>query len=67
MHRVVRTLPEVEGSSVKKVKEITDSAPNSHMLLTKVLAPPNPLFWAFNADHILASRATIIRQTTPSS
>ncbi|CAL5867510.1 uncharacterized protein PFLUO_LOCUS1729 [Penicillium psychrofluorescens] len=35
VHRVVRTLPEVEGSSVKKVKEITDSAPNSHMLLTK--------------------------------
>jgi hypothetical protein len=63
VHRVVRTLPEVEGSSVKKVKEITlyvlhqetsgviwsdngrrDSAPNSHMLLTKVLPPPNPLF-----------------------
>ncbi|KAJ5625766.1 signal peptidase complex catalytic subunit SEC11C [Penicillium lagena] len=54
VHRVVRTLPEVEGSSVKKVKEITlyvlhqetsgviwsdngcrNSAPNSHMLLTK--------------------------------
>ncbi|KAJ5105860.1 Signal peptidase I [Penicillium alfredii] len=35
VHRVVRTFPEVEGSA-KKVKEITvDSAPTSHMLLTK--------------------------------
>ncbi|KAJ5887816.1 hypothetical protein N7495_007857 [Penicillium taxi] len=54
VHRVLRTYPELEGRT-KKVKEITvNSAPDSHMLLTKGdnnLADDTELY-ARNQDHL---------------